>query len=219
MKVLIILFIYLYGITISIWSQTNNLSHSLFEDYQNALIFYKDGRQFQAPINFNLLEGHYLFIDAKDKEAKQFSNPELIALLRIGERRFLIGDKEAIEIIQTNPLFQVRYSGNLRQAPKKLTYGGTTQTAPVDNYSRMIGNNLQSSISQNQIVKGVNKTYEIKVGKKTKRFFSKNSFLKAVPKQFRSDMESYLMKNEVDFENVQQVLELYRHLTEKIQKK
>ena len=200
-------------------AQTPDASPFLFNDYQNALIFYKDGRQFQAPINFNLLEGHYLFIDAKDKEAKQFSNPELIALLRIGERRFLIGDKEAIEIIQTNPLFQVRYSGNLRQAPKKLTYGGTTQTAPVDNYSRMIGNNLQSSISQNQIVKGVNKTYEMKVGKKTKRFFSKSSFIKAVPTQLRPDMESYLMKNEVDFEDVQQVLELYRHLTEKIQKK
>ena len=83
----------------------------------------------------------------------------------------------------------------------------------------MIGNNLQSSISQNQIVKGVNKTYEMKVGKKTKRFFSKSSFIKAVPKQLRPDMESYLMKNEVDFEDVQQVLELYRHLTEKIQKK
>ena len=211
---------YLFLIII-LFSNLNAQSQSqfLFEGYQNALIFYKDGRQFQAPINFNLLEGHYLFIDAKDKETKQFSNPELIALLRIGERRFLIGDKEAIEIIQTNPLFQVRYSGNLRQAPKKLTYGGTTQTAPVDNYSRMIGNNLQSSISQNQIVKGVNKTYEIKVGKKTKRFFSKSSFMKAVPKQLRPDMESYLMKNEVDFENVQQVLELYRHLTEKIQKK
>ena len=211
---------YLFLIII-LFSNLNAQSQSqfLFEGYQNALIFYKDGRQFQAPVNFNLLEGHYLFIDAKDKESKQFSNPELIALLRIGERRFLIGDKEAIEIIQTNPLFQVRYSGNLRQAPKKLTYGGTTQTAPVDNYSRMIGNNLQSSISQNQIVKGVNKTYEIKVGKKTKRFFSKSSFIKAVPKQLRPDMESYLMKNEVDFENVQQVLELYRHLTEKIQKK
>ena len=211
---------YLFLIII-LFSNLNAQSQSqfLFEGYQNALIFYKDGRQFQAPINFNLLEGHYLFIDAKDKETKQFSNPELIALLRIGERRFLIGDKEAIEIIQTNPLFQVRYSGNLRQAPKKLTYGGTTQTAPVDNYSRMIGNNLQSSISQNQIVKGVNKTYEIKVGKKTKHFFSKSSFMKAVPKQLRPDMESYLMKNEVDFENVQQVLELYRHLTEKIQKK
>ena len=218
MRVLFVLFIYLFGITIPIWSQTNNLTHFLFNEFQNALIFYKDGRQFQASVNFNLLEGHYLFIDAKDKEAKQFSNPELIALLRIGERRFLIGNKETIEIIRTEPLFQVRYSGNLRKAPKKITYGGTTQTAAVDNYSRMVGNNL-NALNNDQIVTGVNKTYEMEVGKKTKRFFSKNSFLKAVPKQLRPDMESYLMKNEVDFENVQQVLELYRHLIEKIQKK
>ena len=218
MKRLLIILTLFTGFVHTAFTQTSAVSHFLFEDYQNALIFYKDGRQFQAPVNFNLLEGHYLFIDAKDKETKQFSNPELIALLRIGERRFLVGNKEAIEIIQTEPLFQVRYSGNLRKAPKKITYGGTTQTAPVDNYSRMIGNNL-NSISNDQIVTGVNKTYEVKIGKKTKRFFSKNSFLKAVPKQLRPDMESYLMKNEVDFEDVQQVLELYRHLTEKIQKK
>ena len=218
MKLLIVLFVYLYGMVFSVYSQTTNDSSFLFEEYQDALIFYKDGRQFQAPVNFNLLEGHYLFIDAKDKEAKQFSNPELIALLRIGERRFLIGNKETIEIIQTEPLFQIRYSGNIRKAPKQITYGGSTQTAAVDNYSRMIGNNL-NTLNNGQIVTGVNKTYEVKIGKKTKRFFSKNSFLKAVPKQLRTDIEYYLMKNEVDFENVQQVLELYRHLTEILNKK
>lgn len=220
MKVIFVLFIYLYGITISIWSQTNNLSHFLFDEFQSTLIFYKDGRQFQAPVNFNLLEGHFLFIDAKDKEAKRFTNPELIALLRIGERRFLIGDKEAVEIIQAEPLFVVKYSGNLRQAPKKLTYGGTTQTASVDSYTGMIGSGLISGRpTNNQIVTGVNKTYEVKIGKKTKRFFSKNSFLKAVPKLQRLDMEAYLEQHEVDFGNVQQVLELYRYLTEMIQKK
>ena len=206
------------GYAHTVFSQDAVSSSFLFEDYQNALIFYKDGRQFQAPVNFNLLAGHFLFIDAKDKEAKQFSNPELIALLRIGDRCFLIGNKETIEVIQTEPLFQVRYSGNVRQAPKKLTYGGTTQTAPVDNYSRMIGNNL-NTISNDQIVTGINKSYEVKIGKKTKRFFSKNSFLKAVPKPQRPDMEAYLEQHEVDFGNVQQVLELYRYLTEMIQKK
>ena len=218
MKLLIVLFVYLYGMVFSVYSQTTNDSSFLFEEYQNALIFYKDGRQFQAPVNFNLLEGHYLFIDAKDKEAKRFSNPEMIALLRIGERCFLLGNKETIEVIQTEPLFQVRYSGNLRQAPKNLTYGGTTQTASVDNYSRMIGNNL-NGINNNQIVTGINKTYEVKVGKKTKRFFSKGSFLKAVPKQYRSQLETYLAEHEVDFAEVEQVLELYRHLTEILSKK
>ena len=79
-------FIILSVTAVSLFPQTPDASPFLFNDYQNALIFYKDGRQFQAPVNFNLLEGHYLFIDAKDKEAKQFSNPELIALLRIGEQ-------------------------------------------------------------------------------------------------------------------------------------
>ena len=69
MKLLIVLFVYLYGMVFSVYSQTTNDSSFLFEEYQDALIFYKDGRQFQAPVNFNLLEGHYLFIDAKDKEA------------------------------------------------------------------------------------------------------------------------------------------------------
>ena len=203
------------GYAHTVFSQDAVSSSFLFEDYQNALIFYKDGRQFQAPVNFNLLAGHFLFIDAKDKEAKQFSSPELIALLRIGERCFLIGNKETIEVIQTEPLFQVRYSGNVRQAPKKLTYGGTTQTASVDSYSGMIGSGLISGRpTNNQIVTGINKTYEVKIGKKTKRFFSKNSFLKTVPKPQRPDMEAYLEQHEVDFGNVQQVLELYKQLIE-----
>ena len=218
MKRFLFILTLLVGYVPVVFSQNAVTSPFFFEEYQPALIFYKDGRQFQAPVNFNLLEGHFLFIDAKDKEAKQFSNPELIALLRIGERRFLIGNKETIEIIQTEPLFQVRYSGNLRKAPKNITYGGTTQTAPVDNYSRMIGNNL-NAINNDQIVTGVNKTYEVKIGKKTKRFFSKNSFLKIVPKLQRLDMEAYLEQYKVDFGNVQQVLDLYRYLTEMIQKK
>ena len=75
-----------------------------------------------------------------------------------------------------------------------------------------------SKTERSKGVTGVNKTYEVKIAAKTKRFFSKNSFLKAVPKLQRPDMEVYLEQHEVDFGNVQQVLELYRYLTEMIQK-
>ena len=73
-------------------AQVNPVSQFLFDDYQETLILYKDGRQFTAPVNFDLLEGHYLFIDAKDKQPKQFANPEMIALLRVGSRSFLLGE-------------------------------------------------------------------------------------------------------------------------------
>ena len=50
MKLLIVLFVYLCGMVFSVYSQTTNDSSFLFEEYQDALIFYKDGRQFQAPV-------------------------------------------------------------------------------------------------------------------------------------------------------------------------
>ena len=208
-------FIVLSVASSSLFSQSRDTSSFLFTEYQDALILYKDGRQFQAPVNFDLLEGQFLFIDSKEMESKHFSNPELIALLRIGNRCFLLGDKETTEVIQSDPMFRVSYSGNLRKAPKNLTYGGTTQTASVDSYSGMMGSGLISGRpTNNQVVMGVNKTYEVKIGKKTKRFFSKNSFLKAVPKLQRPEMEAYLEQHEVDFGNVQQVLELYKQLIE-----
>ena len=215
MNFFVILFITLWGITLSLSAQSTNIHQFLLPEYQDALILYKDGRQFQAPVNFNLLEGQFLFIDSKDKESKRFSNPELISLIRIGERCFLLGDKETTEVIQSDPMFRVSYSGNLRKAPKNLTYGGTTQTASVDSYSGMMGSGLISGRpTNNQVVTGINKTYEVKIGKKTKRFFSKNSFLKAVPKLQRPEMEAHLEQHEVDFDNVQQVLELYKQLIE-----
>ena len=198
-----------------------NFSPFLFEEYQNALIFYKDGRQFTAPVNFDLLNGHYLFIDSKDKEPKQFSNPELIALLRIGTRSFLLGEKETTEVLQGDPLFQVTYSGNLRQAPKNITYGGTTQTAAVDTYAGYSGGGSIGTRQQsnNRIVIGVNKNYKAKFGKKNKRFNNKKTFLKAVPKEMQAEMERYIETEQTDFNYVKQVLELYKYIVDHITKK
>ena len=198
-----------------------NFSPFLFEEYQNALIFYKNGRQFTAPVNFDLLEGHYLFIDSKDKEPKQFSNPELIALLRIGTRSFLLGEKETTEVLQGDPLFQVTYSGNLRQAPKNITYGGTTQTAAVDTYAGYSGGGSIGTRQQsnNRIVIGVNKNYKAKFGKKSKRFNNKKTFLKAVPKEMQAEMERYIETEQTDFNDVKQVLELYKYIVDHITKK
>lgn len=113
---------------------TKDNSSYLFDEFQDCLIVYKDGRQFTAPVNYDLIKKHYVFKDPEQQE-KEFSDPELIAVLRIGNRSFLIGKQEAIEVIQAQPKFNVIYTGDTRRAPKKISYGGTTQTASVDNYS------------------------------------------------------------------------------------
>ena len=195
-------------------AQVNPVSQFLFDDYQETLILYKDGRQFTAPVNFDLLEGHFLFIDAKDKQPKQFANPEMIALLRMGSRCFLLGEGEAVEVLQAESLFQVAYSGNLRQAPKSISYGGSTQTAAVDTYAGYSGGGALGSKQQSRhkMVVGINKNYKCEIGSKTRRFYDQKTFLKAFPKERRMQVEEYISQHEIDFGNVQQMYELYRHI-------
>ena len=182
----------------------------LFDKFQDCLIVYKDGRQFEAPINYHLLKSYFVFIDRADQKEKEFSNPELIAVLRIGGRSFLPNERSATEVIQADPKFHVIYTGNIRKAPKKTSYGGTTQTAPVDNFSGLSGNGMISGTrDDNRIVTSINKTYEVKIGKKTKRFYNKNSFLKLYSNAEQVKLDSYIKTNHIDFKSVEQVLELY----------
>ena len=170
---------------------TKDNSSYLFDEFQDCLIVYKDGRQFTAPVNYDLIKKHYVFKDPEQQE-KEFSDPELIAVLRIGNRSFLIGKQEAIEVIQAQPKFNVIYTGDTRRAPKKISYGGTTQTASVDNYSGLTG------------------MYEVGVGKKTKRFYNKKSFLKLFPKKQQIRWNRYIEENKIDFGSVDQVFKLFQ---------
>ena len=218
MKRAIFLLLSVFILSNHVIAQNERHAQFLFDDYQEALILYKDGRQFTAPVNFDLLNGHYLFIDAKDKQPKQFANPEMIALIRIGSRSFLLEHNATTEVLQAEPLFQVTYSGNLRPAPKNLTYGGTTQTAAVDAYVGYSGSTVLGSQRQsmNKIVAGIDKRYEIGIGKKTKRFYNQSSFLKAFPKQQRAKVEEYLSKKDIDFNDVQQVFDLYKDVQQAV---
>lgn len=215
-RILIFSFLILFTFTIS----GQSVSGFLFPEYQDALIFYKDGRRFGAPVNFDLQAGHFLFIDAKDKEAKQFAYPEKISFLQIDSRNFLLSEGEAVEVLQANPLFQVAYSGNLRRAPKNLTYGGTTQTAAVDTYSGYSGNATLSSQRQsgNKVVVGISKRYTVKIGKKTRRFNNEKTFLKILPEHQREKIKKYIRTNNIDFDNVEQVFDLYKYIINNIPK-
>ena len=113
----------------------------------------------------------------RNNKKKEFSDPELIAVLRIGNRSFLIGKQEAIEVIQAQPKFNVIYTGDTRRAPKKISYGGTTQTASVDNYSGLTGTGLSGGIQDAQrIVTGINKCTKLVWVKKRNAFITRRVF-------------------------------------------
>jgi hypothetical protein len=76
----------------------------LFEKYQNGIIYYKDGRQFSALLNYDAHGRRFLFVDVNDgNNIKEFAEPQLISLIKVGERTFIHNPKDIKEVLQTQP--------------------------------------------------------------------------------------------------------------------
>lgn len=185
------------------WTQEDR-SFYLFSDFADSYIHYKDGRVFQVRSNYDLLRNRFKFID-KDNEIKEFADPDMIVSIKVGERIFVLGDRdEAAEVIQANPRILVQYLGQKR-IKKDLTFGGKTETASVDSYSNMVygsGDNEKNAV----LAKIVCRFY-IEKNKRLKRFSTEKQFLKIFPKH-KELLKQYIDDHKVTFETVSEVKNL-----------
>lgn len=80
-------------------------SQFLLRSFENGYVYYKDGRTFTVPLNYSLLIKKFLFIDQHDDNAiKEFSEPEMVATIKIGERTFLPTKDGATGVLQKDLL-------------------------------------------------------------------------------------------------------------------
>ena len=202
MKYILILLISCFEL-FNVYSQEDNTPY-LFPEFTKGYVYYKDGRIFHVPLNYNLFNGKFFFID-NDNIKKEFSDPNMVTSLKIGERTFLpVSSKETAELIQSEPKILVQYNGT-RKIKKDLTYGGKTETASVDSYSNLIygtGNDDKNSV----IVK-IDYQFYIKKNKRLKGFSTKKQFLK-IFSQHRELLKQYIDGNKIDFETIGEVKEL-----------
>lgn len=212
-KIRILILAFLLPVCITAQTREDN-SKYLFEEFQDSYIYYKDGRVFSVPLNFDLAKGIYVFID-ENKEENEFTDPDQVIAMHVKERIFLMSRGKATEVIQAEPKFHVFYSALKKQAPSDISYGGTSETASVDSYKRLGGKGLISGIqSDNRIVADVSKSYEARIGKRDRSFYNQRSFVRSFPKEKRAAIDTYIEEKEVDFNSTEQVLELYQYATE-----
>lgn len=202
MKYTLILFFIYLGLSNA--SGQDRHSSYLFPEFTDSYIYYKDGRIFQVPVNYDLFENIFVFID-KDNEKKEFSDPDMIVSIKTGNRTFIpVSSNGMAEVIQNEPLILVQYIGNKR-VKKDLTFGGKTETASVDSYSNLIygtGNDDKNSV----IVK-IDYQFYIKKNKRLKGFSTKKQFLK-IFSQHKELLKQYIDGNKIDFETIGEVKEL-----------
>ena len=113
----------------------------LLRNFENGYVYYKDGRTFNVPLNYSLLIKKFLFhlniiLPCKaNNNIKEFSEPEMVATIKIGERIFLPTKDGATEVLQKDPPIFVQYRGALKWEGKQVGYGGRSETSAVDSYS------------------------------------------------------------------------------------
>lgn len=197
----------LLGLMEHAWSQNSTNSIFLFEKFTNAYVYYRDGRVFQVPINYDLFKEKFIFLD-KDQAENEFSDPDLVVSVKIGERTFLaVGDGNMAELIQQVPRILVQYSGSKR-IQKNLTYGGKTETAAVDSYSTLkSGTSSNMKVGDDIFLGNMDYEYYLDINGKLRHFSSEKQFLKLFSSH-KKELQQYVKENKVDFDVVDQVLKL-----------
>ncbi len=176
----------------------------LFPEFTDSYIYYKDGRVFQVPTNYDLFENKFIFID-KDNEKKEFADPDMIVSIKVGSRIFIpISRGETAEQIQATPQLLVRYIGNKR-IKKDLTYGGKTETASVDSHSNLIYGTGDDS--KNTVLVKIDYQFYIEKNKRMKQFSTEKQFLKIFSKH-KEQLKQYIDGNKIDFETIGEVKKL-----------
>lgn len=179
----------------------------LFQEFTEAYVYYKDGRVFRVPINYNLIIGKFTFID-KDEQKKEFSDPDMVISVKVGNRSFLpVQNGGAAEVIQTEPKILVQYKGSTRKT-KDIPYGGKTETASVETFSYLLSGTGASALdTENIILSSVDNEYHIEKDNRMRQFMNEKQFLKIFSKQ-KEQLKQYIDENKINFNTIEKVVKL-----------
>lgn len=213
MKRLLILTLLWTALATGSMAQTTK-SEYIFDDFTEAIVIYKDGRQFAVRINYNLIDKQYFFYDqVEPDERKRFIDEKLVGAIKVDNRTFRITSKgEAEEILNAAPFLSVVYTARLKDAPKQAAYGGTSETSAIDSYKTIRHNGVNHNLEDKRmVIASITKTYHIQKDKKEKVVRSIKQFKNLYPKQ-KDKIEQYVEARQVDFNNPQQVANLFRYV-------
>lgn len=103
-----------------LYAQDKNTSSFLFDDFQEAVVYFKNGSQFREKMNYNILANKFYFVDRVDNKVKALSNPQDIQVIKFSNRVFYTEGNNGIEILPTNPVLYVHTKGICAKKPQKV---------------------------------------------------------------------------------------------------
>lgn len=183
----------------------------LFDEYVDGEVFLKNNSRSNGKLNLFLPTGEFYFLDDTDEnKEKILTNPEEVHLVKMASRLFFPSEKGAIEILSSDPLLYTQYRLTMTEKAKKVGFGGTSKLANVKTFST---NSTGTAVSLDPMKMEVAERYNIywvEKGGKQKEIRSMKQFLKHFS-SYKKELQEYIEKKEVDFDNAQQMLKLFMY--------
>lgn len=189
-----------------------------FKHFQDMEVFYKDGRTFKIPANYDFISGSFVFIDKEDgNQLKFFGEQEKIGSVKVGNRTFLPAKGGPIEIIQNDPvMLKVLYRPHIIDGGKKGAYGTSSSASATRQISHIpgdVGGAVKHLERNSDWVAEVDKIYIVTLNNKDKQFSGEKQFLKLFPKGKHDSIKKYIDDNKIDFTLISPVVELVGYAT------
>ena len=185
-----------------------NLSAFLFDEYKDAIVYFKGNRQSGEKVNYNMIDDKLYFVDKKDNQVKVVSGIENIVYIKVGERSFLIEEDGMKEVVSSEPLIYVQYKAKVQRKATKGAYGGTSKVSSASSYTELRDGGAHALVKNYETeASSYYNYYWIEKNGKKRKFTDFKQFLKIYSKQ-KKDLEKYIDDKKISFEDVNAIIEL-----------
>lgn len=184
---------------------------SLFDDFKDAQIVYKDGSKSQSKLNYNFWLNQFCFLDEKTDMVHLIKGVDKIDYYEIAGKKYKTDGKKLIEYNTDGFFTEIIYKKNVTKASQGA-YGAPTETASTQSYFPIIEawKRGEYDISNLRIGK-LQVEYKINEDGKVYEFDNAKQFQKIYP-QYQKEIKKYIKNNSVNFSNIDQVRELKKYV-------
>lgn len=182
-------------------------------EFQSGIITFRDGSYSRGPVNISTIEQRVYFV-APDGNYQVLTNEDQVTRVSVKGRTFIKSQYGYVELLDTAgdvALGAVRRT-SFFETEKKGAYGMASQTTSVTTIGTMQSHGVTYTLGADQTTPFKYKVIPYLYRNNKVYMSTRKNFQKCFPDK-KSEIESYLKEHSVDFENIEEVTELFNSLS------
>jgi len=188
-----------------------NPNQYLFPDFTTARVATKVGKDLYLMANYNIVTEVIVF--HQRGQIYDLADYHNVDTIYFKDNTFIPGEKLFYEVSVSGPVsLLIRHRGSILPPPKPAAYGGTSEVSSSTyvNYVQMNGGNAYRLKNETSLIIRPSDEYYIRMGESISPFNSKKKFISLFP-EIETELNAYLKKNKVRFDNKDDVTELVKY--------